>query len=687
MLDEEKQLELKKQIDKINRDVYAQRNSSELNLSRTIKYLEGNVNSAKAIDYHEGFVESCRVLAIIYSYNGQATLAEQVLIDAEKIYEKYSLDEEILAGLYAAYVFCYLETKKDYKAAARYCNLGLRISKKYGLTDLTWKYMLNFAMLYLELDMYDGARKYLNETLEFGKASDNEQAQLYSYANLADLEYRAGNIVETRRLLEKAYELALKLDDIIVLSSITYLSANMEMDLGNKGKACITLENSINKLVDNEQHTWNVYLSLKLLSILITLNDFEKTEKTIARIHAIIDDLENDKFSAEFYLYKTHYYERIKNYKDSLRAHKAYHMYSKKMQEKEVEEVIDAVKEETMKQTIERLKILSDVGQKIASQNELEGIFIEVNKHVSSIFEDYNFAVAIRSGENLDCIYYSFLGRELPPFSISLDNKDAFLSLTIEKNDIIVVNDLEKEYSRYVSRILYVDESERKRPPKSLLNIPLVVLGKTIGVLQIQTYAKDAFNRHNIEFFSVIASYVAIAIRNFMQTEELKDMASTDLLTGLRNWRYFNLTLQKIIEEESFESPMSLLTIDIDYFKRINDTYGHDVGNECLKSVADIIRAQFSEKADMIARIGGEEFAVLFMAKPEARVLGKVNRLFDAFNNNPVCSKRDIFLSVSVGLGISGSGNISATKLMTLSDKALYKAKNSGRGQVVTMYH
>ncbi len=674
---------LKEEIDNLNDNIYSLKNSSELNLVEAIKEIEDNLHLAKQIDYYKGIASGYIILGILYSYNGQTSKCSQALNSALKVHTKYNLHEKLLADIYAAYVVFYLESKRDYKEAIKYCQKGLALSKKNMFDSLIWKFTLNFGVAYLELQMLDQAEKSFEETLSIGINEGNKRAQLYSYANLAELYYKKNDLALARENHKKAYRLALRLDNIIVLSATTHLSASIEFELGNTKKACQLLQKTIERLKNNKQKTWITYLSLELIDFYIRADEFQKAKQILDEISGNIKILESDEYSSKYFGFLSAYYEHIGDFHSSLINYKVHHMYYKALRERQEKEVINTIKEETMQKTIESLRVLSEVGQEIISYNDLDDVFIEVNKHISSIFKNYNFVVALKQNDRLNCIYYRYLDKNLPLFSYKIGNKNSFLCATIRNDKTIVLNDLMNEYSDHVENIIQLDPN--KNVPQSLLSIPLRVLDKSIGVLQVQAYKKNVFNRRNIEFFSIVASYTAVAIRNSMQVKELKKMVNYDSLTGLKNFHYFNKMLYYIIQDTDYKYPISLLIIDIDHFKDVNDTYGHSIGNECLQKVGKMIKEEFETKADIVARIGGEEFGILLTDTSEDHVLYKANRLLDSFRNISVFQEDEIFISVSIGCAINANKVVSVDELFDLADGALYKAKENGRNQIVTL--
>ncbi|MFQ5765367.1 MAG: PleD family two-component system response regulator, partial [Rhodospirillales bacterium] len=170
---------------------------------------------------------------------------------------------------------------------------------------------------------------------------------------------------------------------------------------------------------------------------------------------------------------------------------------------------------------------------------------------------------------------------------------------------------------------------------------------------------------------------------NFMQH---LSMALTDSLTGLHNRRYLATHLDAVMTRmHESEKPASLLMIDIDHFKRVNDTYGHGAGDEVLTEVGQRILRNI-RGFDLAARYGGEEFVVVMPDTPIAVALGVADRLCEVMANEPVKvsdSKDPISVTLSIGVAESRDGAETGGSLVRRADEALYEAKRAGRNRVI----
>lgn len=211
------------------------------------------------------------------------------------------------------------------------------------------------------------------------------------------------------------------------------------------------------------------------------------------------------------------------------------------------------------------------------------------------------------------------------------------------------------------------------------------------------TYVTREFyinNKPKMKYFRIKTKYVKynsedmaiIAIDDITELEEeknmIKDMAQKDYLTGLYNRRYLFEIGEKMFQNHlRGNMKIAAAMIDIDFFKKINDTYGHMAGDFILKTVSDTLKDNL-RKADVIARYGGEEFCILLSIKNEKDgfdVMEKVRSIIE--NQNFIYEDKKI--DVTVSIGVTEKIEVSLEKSIQNADEMLYKAKESGRNRVI----
>lgn len=226
-----------------------------------------------------------------------------------------------------------------------------------------------------------------------------------------------------------------------------------------------------------------------------------------------------------------------------------------------------------------------------------------------------------------------------------------------------------------------------RNPPhnhiRSWLGVPLIFHDRFLGKLAIDSREPFHFSEHHVRLASAFADQVAIALENARLFAEAQLLATTDPLTGLWNRRhFFTLARQQFEQSRRYDRMLSVMMMDIDHFKTINDTFGHAIGDQVLRTVARWCYAHMRE-VDVIGRYGGEEFA---MALPEtglAEALVVAERLRDAIGRLTVETERGpVTVSASFGVASIGPSTPDLDALLNQADVALYMSKKAGRNRI-----
>lgn len=221
----------------------------------------------------------------------------------------------------------------------------------------------------------------------------------------------------------------------------------------------------------------------------------------------------------------------------------------------------------------------------------------------------------------------------------------------------------------------------RGRPggAKPAVCVPLAVMGRTIGVLHATTTPDRPLTASQVASLEGVASHAGARLRMLQMVDELQRQATTDSLTGLPNRRSFEERATRALQGRS---PMVVAIADLDHFKRLNDTHGHAAGDNALRVFADALRQAFGGRKDIIARLGGEEFAIVLPRADieEARAAFVRARATLA---DMVQRQGAISFTASFGVALAPEHGATIGQLLGAADRALYMAKASGRDRAV----
>ena len=227
---------------------------------------------------------------------------------------------------------------------------------------------------------------------------------------------------------------------------------------------------------------------------------------------------------------------------------------------------------------------------------------------------------------------------------------------------------------------------------ESIAVIPLIRQGKKIGVFCCGSYDRNRFKVHKAsDFLQRLSFIMAVCIENALNLERLKLSSMTDDLTQVRNRRFFDQRLpEELSRRDRSLNAISCLFLDIDHFKSVNDTYGHGIGDDVLRQVAQRVQTVLRSQ-DVLARYGGEEFAVLLPDTGNDEAMMVAQRIITAVNKNRIAIDRNVILTITISAGVStlmteetiNDIKELGMKLLSSADKALYDAKEQGRNRAI----
>jgi diguanylate cyclase (GGDEF)-like protein len=330
-----------------------------------------------------------------------------------------------------------------------------------------------------------------------------------------------------------------------------------------------------------------------------------------------------------------------------------------------------------------QLEVVNEIGQQINSSLDLPEVLALLTRHAAEcIGVDRSIVWLMNSQktglEAVACHGFSQLQLQNLQLFLPDVRKTRFFQALFERHAVEVRDEED--------RVFFQQHLEAMGPVKTLLVVPLLLQQQAIGLLTVDdTREMHAFLEDEVTLVSAVANQATLAIENARLYQQVKEQAITDVMTGLYNHRYFQLRFAEEFSNcKRYHNAMSVIMMDIDWFKHYNDTYGHIAGDLALREIAQLTKASVREN-DILARYGGEEFVIVLPMTNAEGALIVAERIRLAVANCKFLGDLNlpqVSITVSLGIAAYSPEHAKSEALLREADQALYQAKENGRNQI-----
>lgn len=244
----------------------------------------------------------------------------------------------------------------------------------------------------------------------------------------------------------------------------------------------------------------------------------------------------------------------------------------------------------------------------------------------------------------------------------------------------LIIEDLRKDFRFDTGSLIKQD----LRQVSSIISSPLISNNSLLGLLRLENKTSSFFTQDDLRFLSLVSDLGAVALENSLLFQKTQDLAIHDDLTGLYTRQYF---LGRLNDEARRclrpDEHLSVMMIDIDFFKQYNDNFGHTAGDLVLKKIAVLMKESLGEFNALISRFGGEEFLVMLSGLDKKKSFLAAETLRQKIEKERIILRRqDTKVTVSIGVASMPLDTKDEDELVQKADKAMYNAKGKGRNQV-----
>ena len=703
-------METYKIVDRLNSEA----ESIEKSIPQQMLYIAKEAYElAISLDYQKGIAKSLFLQGRALLRLGNIQDSEKMLLNAmEENKSDLDLESEVFNGLGSVYL--YLEIfDKSFDFYQRSLNLAIKTNNRtvesrvlnnigevfrtLGDFDSALSYyqraletqqdiqdfrflsipMSNLCATYLELDDLDKATLYANKSLIIAQKDNDKMIQSICKSYLGLIEKKRGNFEKALSYLNDSLVIYEETKEKFHIAEIYVEFSKVYFKKNQYDTAIEYLQKSSAMAETMDAKTLQYIVFHQLSEVNRAIGDIEQTlhfSYKALETKKIIDDEE-----------KQQKLRNIKFRKEAALTEK----------EKESYRILNAELElqtKHLREAYTTMEAVSDIGKQLTSTLDLPTIYKSINQHVKKLMHSDVFGIALYDATN-HTLKYQYLVEDdtlLESTSLPLDQKTSFAVYCFKNTEAFLINSISEDTSKYTDGI---SSSFGKAMPAFMFQ-PMILQGNTIGVLTVQSKIENVYNDNTLSTLGTLSSYLSIAISNAKTAEEMRLLnnelsllSKKDGLTGVFNKRYFN---EIIIPLWSYamrnQEPLSVLMIDIDYFKEYNDLYGHLSGDEALKTIANLLEKNVKRSCDLVVRFGGDEFIVLLSNTDRLGAVQVADSLISTIRDAEIvhegsCLSQHLTISIGCATMIPPVGS-TPEQLIEKSDLSLYKAKKTGRNNI-----
>ncbi len=542
----------------------------------------------------------------------------------------------------------------------------------------------NMASYYIAVNNYDMAYYYVKSIIDEADKDELKVQLSEIYLNMSKVLIFKGKLKEADSYLEIAVKQSIAINDYnyIIRLYTFYIEYKMKSNI----KRASELLSEALEYLEGKVPPVRIYKLFEFGAIIY--NELGDTKRTLEFYRKVVNH--GEKYSEDI----------VQEYKRSLD-------YRYKINQSEIDSYnLEYQNKELKKRTDELNMMLSDmetlnniIEQLINSKTERE-VLSYLFKNIIRLYDVKYFMISFVEDDEL-----SIISREIDEEdgyieyenTIEISAEWSILAYVVREKKDVIINDYHNEYNKYTNL-----KKGKDYGVNSLLAYKLEFADEVIGVISVQSEGKDKFSQYEIDMFKLLALNVSIAISNVRKVVELNNnirikrqkqedleyqnkkldkLSYIDTLTNILNRRSFNTRFKKEVDRaKRLMSSMSVLMIDIDYFKEYNDNYGHLMGDECIKAVSWILENSLRRKTDFVARYGGDEFVIVLLDSSMDGARNISSSIMNALEERNILheysKKEPKRVTVSIGgITITPDSNYLENDILHLADNELYKAK------------
>jgi diguanylate cyclase (GGDEF)-like protein len=334
-----------------------------------------------------------------------------------------------------------------------------------------------------------------------------------------------------------------------------------------------------------------------------------------------------------------------------------------------------------LKRQVERLALFHEVGKALFSTLDLQKILQTIMEKISDLLQPDTWSLLMLDEKTQELYFEIAIGSGADKLhDVRLKLGEGVAGWVAQHGEPVLVEDARSD-SRFTAKVDELTHTETR----SIVCVPIKAHGHVLGVIElVNALGKPSFGMEDIPILKSLADYAAIALENARYVQRIHELTITDDCTALYNARHLNFVLDtEIYRSNRYGYEFSVIFIDLDHFKQVNDVHGHLVGSKLLWMIGDIIKGHL-RMIDYAFRYGGDEFVVLLPQTSKENSLMVVRRIRDLLTSRVFFAEENMNIKVTASFGVASFPVDGRTRkeLLRKADEAMYLVKNTTRNNI-----
>jgi len=334
-----------------------------------------------------------------------------------------------------------------------------------------------------------------------------------------------------------------------------------------------------------------------------------------------------------------------------------------------------------LKRQVERLSLFHEVGKALFSTLDLQKILQTIMEKISDLLQPDTWSLLMLDEKTQELTFEIAIGVGADKLKdVRLKLGEGIAGWVAQTGEPVLVEDVRRD-ARFDSKFDEVTHTDTR----SVVCVPIKGRERVLGVIElVNCLGRESFKHDDIPILKSLADYAAIALENARYVQRIHDLTITDDCTALYNARHLSAVLDtEIYRSNRYGYEFSVIFIDLDHFKQVNDVYGHLVGSKLLWLIGDIIKGNL-RMIDYAFRYGGDEFVVLLPQTSKENALMVVRRTKDLLTSRIFFVEEGLNIKVTASFGLASFpvDGRSRKEILRMADEAMYMVKNTTRNNI-----